>query len=78
MSDEQHIITDPDGNEFEIPVEGSIGLLALGDIGYLAWKAKIEEVKRGMAARSAAAGLDPTGEDPAEPGTEPTEESDDG
>lgn len=27
--------------KFEIPVEGSIGLLALGDIGHIAWlKAK--------------------------------------
>lgn len=28
------------GQNFEIPVEGSLGLLALGDIGLMAWRQK--------------------------------------
>lgn len=55
MTDQQHVITTPDGEEFEIPVEGSLGLLALGDLGLIGWRAKIEQVKRDMAARSQAA-----------------------
>lgn len=29
-----------DGEKFDIPLEGSLGLLALGDIGLLAWRNK--------------------------------------
>jgi uncharacterized membrane protein YebE (DUF533 family) len=31
--------------KFEIPIEGSLGLLALGAVGYIAWKKKKEELK---------------------------------
>ncbi len=31
--------------EFEIPIGGSLGMLALGAVGYLAWKKKVEEAK---------------------------------
>ena len=31
----------PDGSEFKVPKEGSLGLLALGYKGILAWKNKI-------------------------------------
>ena len=37
-------ITNVDGSAFEIPVEGSIGLLALGFEGIVAWRAKRLEV----------------------------------
>ncbi len=30
----------PNGEPFEIPVQGSLGLLALGDIGLMAWRQK--------------------------------------
>ena len=37
------------GEPFEIPVLGSLGLLALGDVGLLAWRAKkIEAIKEGQ------------------------------
>lgn len=54
MSEESYIITTPDGQEFDIPLEGSLGLLALGDVGLMAWRSRIEQVKREMAARSSA------------------------
>ena len=31
--------------KFNIPIEGSLGLLALGAVGYIAWKKKREESK---------------------------------
>ena len=35
------------GEKFEIPVDGNLGLLALGDIGLIAWrKRKLEFVKK--------------------------------
>ena len=34
----------PDGKAYEIPVEGSLGLLALGYVGLMAWRAKKIEV----------------------------------
>ena len=34
-----------DGNVHEIPERGSLALLALGDIGILAWRNKIQELK---------------------------------
>ncbi|MEM1324378.1 MAG: hypothetical protein AAGI23_00410 [Bacteroidota bacterium] len=37
------------GQQFDIPVEGSLGLLALGDIGLIAWrKKKIEFLQAQM------------------------------
>lgn len=42
-SDEIQLM-DKDGKPVEIPVEGSIGLLALGHIGLLAWRKKRKEV----------------------------------
>ena len=59
MTNSEYTIETPDGEEFEIPVEGSLGLLALGDIGLLAWRSKIEQVKREMAARSQSINLEP-------------------
>ena len=52
MPKEPYIINTPDGDAFDVPVEGSLGLLALGDLGLMAWRAKIENTKRKMAARS--------------------------
>ncbi len=31
------------GESFDVPVEGSLGLLAIGDIGLLAWRLKKKE-----------------------------------
>ena len=31
-------ITMPDGTDYEIPVEGSLGLLALGYVGLMKWR----------------------------------------
>ncbi len=36
--DPASLITDENGNEFKIPVEGSLGLLALGAVGLKAWR----------------------------------------
>jgi len=33
-----------DGKEFEVPVEGSLGLLALGAVGIQAWRKKQREM----------------------------------
>lgn len=33
-----------DGEKFEVPAEGSLGLLALGAIGLIAWREKRKEI----------------------------------
>ena len=38
--EEEYGIKDPEGKPFEIPVKGSMGLLALGYRGLMAWRAK--------------------------------------
>ena len=35
-----------DGEDFDIPEEGSLGLLALGYVGLMAWRQKRHEVKQ--------------------------------
>ncbi len=46
MEQAQNIVTDlpllrtKDGEDFDIPVEGSLGLLALGYVGLMAWRQK--------------------------------------
>jgi len=35
-----------DGANFEVPVEGALGLLALGDVGLIAWKLKKQAVQK--------------------------------
>jgi hypothetical protein len=40
MSDEKKFINRDTGKEIEIPVEGSLGLLALGDIAVKPWRQK--------------------------------------
>jgi len=35
-------LKDKDGNHIEIPLTGSMGLLALGDLGVIAWKLRRE------------------------------------
>lgn len=42
----------PDGKPIDIPIGGSIGLLALGDIGTIAWRQKNHEAKIELAQRS--------------------------
>lgn len=37
-------LTTPEGKKYDIPVEGSLGLLALGYVGLMAWRAKRNEV----------------------------------
>ena len=39
-------IIDPEGKPFEIPVRGSMGLLALGYRGLMAWRAKRIEAEK--------------------------------
>lgn len=34
-----------DGQPFNIPADGAIGLLALGDIGIIAWRQKRQQLK---------------------------------
>jgi hypothetical protein len=56
MSDEQRsaddaprdpvIIRQADGTPYEVPEEGSLGLLALGYRGLMAWRAKRARVQR--------------------------------
>lgn len=64
MSDKQYEIKTRDGEDFTVPVEGSLGLLALGDVGLILWRQKVESVKREMAERSLAAGTRPAAADP--------------
>ena len=33
-----------DGEPFDLPIEGSLGLLALGDLGLVAWRRKRQQV----------------------------------
>ena len=44
--------TTMDGTAFDIPVEGSLGLLALGDLGLFAWRQKRRQFKEELAART--------------------------
>ena len=37
-----------DGQKFDVPVQGSLGLLALGDIGLMAWRQKKLQVYQEM------------------------------
>ncbi len=41
-----------EGFPFDIPVEGSLGLLALGDLGLLAWRQKRTKFKEELADRT--------------------------
>ncbi len=41
-----------DGQPFDIPPSGSIGLLALGDLGIIAWRQKLQQIKTEMAERT--------------------------
>lgn len=42
-SKEIPIIKDENGKPFDIPVDGSLGLLALGHLGLMAWRNKRKE-----------------------------------
>ena len=44
--EEQYGITGVDGKTFQIPVKGSVALLALGYRGLMAWRAKRIEVNK--------------------------------
>ncbi|GAK51789.1 hypothetical protein U14_03035 [Candidatus Moduliflexus flocculans] len=41
-----------DGQPFDPPVEGSLGLLALGDLGLVAWRRKRQDVNYELMLRS--------------------------
>ncbi|HFA52118.1 MAG TPA: hypothetical protein ENJ95_24135 [Bacteroidetes bacterium] len=41
-----------DGKPFDVPVEGSLGLLALGDIGLIAWRQKRRQFKEVLATKT--------------------------
>lgn len=51
---QQEIHLAAEGKPIDIPVDGAIGLLALGDVGTIAWRKKILEVKAELARRTAA------------------------
>jgi hypothetical protein len=42
----------PNGQPLDIPIGGAIGLLALGDVGTIAWRQKILAVKTELAQRT--------------------------
>lgn len=50
-NNEKIIIIKGTNQEVEIPVEGSLGLLALGAVGLEAWRAKREQVKKEFEAK---------------------------
>lgn len=39
-------LKDSGGKKFEVPAEGSLGLLALGAVGLIAWREKKKEIVR--------------------------------
>ncbi len=41
-----------DGEPFDIPIEGSLGVLALGDLGLIAWRQKRRQFKQELAERT--------------------------
>lgn len=43
-----------DGHPLDIPIGGAIGLLALGDLGTIAWRQKRLELKKELAKRTQA------------------------
>ncbi|MEZ4988432.1 MAG: hypothetical protein R2795_25975 [Saprospiraceae bacterium] len=45
MDNEQHQLSTETGEQFEIPEEGSLGLLALGYEGLMLWRAKKKELQ---------------------------------
>lgn len=49
MRDKKHIpakieLRDTDGKKYKVPIEGSLGLLAIGAVGLIAWREKKREV----------------------------------
>ena len=53
MSEDNYKIIFKDNPEgFEIPAEGCLGLLALGDIGITIWREKVKEAKAKEAAEN--------------------------
>jgi hypothetical protein len=45
-------LTTADGQPIDIPIGGAIGLLALGDIGLIAWRQKRQQAKVELALRT--------------------------
>jgi hypothetical protein len=45
MADEEHIFIKDTNQQLDIPPEGCLGLLALGDIGLQLWRKKVKEAK---------------------------------
>lgn len=43
---DEYVFHTRDGKAFEIPADGSLGLLALGDLGTIAWRKKRMEVAK--------------------------------
>lgn len=63
--DNYQIIFKDNPEGFEIPAEGCLGLLALGDIGVTLWREKVKEAKAKEAAENPAAAEEKT--EPAQP-----------
>lgn len=49
---QQEVSLAAEGKPIDVPVDGAIGLLALGDLGTIAWRKKILEVKMELARRT--------------------------
>ena len=45
-------LTTKDGEPIDIPIGGAIGLLALGDIGLIAWRQKRQQAKVALGQRT--------------------------
>lgn len=45
-------LTTKDGEPIDIPIGGAIGLLALGDVGLIAWRQKRQQAKVELAQRT--------------------------
>ena len=45
MNNEEHIFIKDTNQQLDIPPEGCLGLLALGDIGLKIWREKVKEAK---------------------------------
>lgn len=51
-TDDHTFAIDSDGRPYDIPIGGSIGLLALGDLGIIAWRQKQQQLKAELAERT--------------------------
>ena len=46
LYDREYVFKDENGNEFDVPESGSLGLLAIGYQGLIAWRKKRRSFKK--------------------------------